>query len=168
MKKRTKRAMTAVLAMILILSMNIGVLAASITGKKAQSIALYNAGLKASQVTGLSVEAEKNSFEVEFTRTKDKIRFEYTITKAGKIKEIEITYPHTYNPSGKKVGTAAAQRAAAKTARVNLSDVRNGTCRYKVDDGEGIYKLTFRSGNCRYEVELLAVTGRVIEIEKKY
>ena len=168
MKKRMRRLMTIVLAMILILSMNLGVFAATITGQKAQSIALNNAGLKASRVTRLSVEMDDNMYEVKFTRKSDKIRYEYVITKAGKIKEIEITYPHTFTSSRKRIGSIAARKAVAKTARVPLADVKSGTIRYRIDDGEGIYKLTFRSGNCRYEVEQLAATGRVIEIDKKY
>ena len=92
MKKNMRRILIPVVAMILILSMQISVLAASITKQKAQSIALANAGLKA--------------------------------------------------------------------VNVKLSKVKAGICKYKVEDREGVYTLGFKSGNCRYEVELLAATYR--------
>lgn len=168
MKKTMRRISVPVIAMILIMSMQISVFAATITKQKAQNIALANAGLKASQVTRLSTETEKNSFEVELTRKKDGARFEYEITKGGKIKQIEISFKHKVNTSGKKIGKEAAQKAAAKAVGVKLSKVKAGTCKYKIDDREGIYTLRFNSGNCRYEVELLAATGKVIEIEKHY
>ena len=69
-----------------------------------------------------------------------------------------------------KIGKDAARKKAAKASGVSLKIVKQGTCRYDYDhdDREGSYKVKFKKGNYRYEVEILAPTGAIMEFEKKY
>lgn len=170
-----KRAITILIAVTVALAMA-GVAFAQesaaagtgITMEKAKSIALKDAKLKKSKVRAMKAEYDDGVFEVEFRKKKNKAKYEYDISSAGRIlkKSIDYRYKHIY--STKRIGKAKAQKKAAKYAKVKLSRVKKGTCRYEYDDGEGTYTVKFRKGKYRYEVELLAPTGKVIEYTKKY
>ena len=168
MKKTAKKGLFTVIALITVLAVSVSAFAAGFTRQDAQKLALKDAGVKAKQVRQLKSELDGRYFEVDFTVKNDKTEYEYEITKDGRIKKVDIEYYHKFNPSKEKISKTAAKKAAAKAAGVKLSKVKAGTCRFKINDGEGIWKLTFKSGNCRYTVEVLAPTGKVIGIERKY
>ena len=46
--------------------------------------------------------------------------------------------------------------------------IKKGTCKYEYEKNEGTYEVKFRSGKYKYDYEVLAPTGKVIEYEKKY
>lgn len=169
MKKTMRGLITAAISVCLILAISVSVFAAAVTKEDAVKTALADAGLKKTETVRLTVEKDKKAYEIEFKDKKTGDRYEYEVSvRTGKITEADVEYEHVFNSSSKKVGKAKAIAAAAKKAGVKKSVVKNGTCRYKKEDGEWIYKLKFKTKNCKYEVEILAPTGRVIGYSREY
>lgn len=168
-----KRIVSVVLAVIMVLAMSSSVFAASKVNSNnaAQNIALKNAKLSKSQVQQIRVkyDREDGEYDVKFVRKSNGSKFDFEIRKSnGRIIEKSIDYKYKRNSSRKKVGKVAAQKAAAKAAAVKLSVVQRGKCRYEYDDGEGIYEVEFRNGNYKYDIEILAPTGKVIDYNWEY
>lgn len=139
-----------------------------ITGKQALSIALKDAGLAKSDVCKIEVEQAKGIIEVEFTKKGARTEYEYDIAKAdGKLLEKSVEYAYEHNSSKSKIGKKAALKKVAKHSGIKLSTVKKGTCTYKYCKHEGKYKVKFKYGNWKYEYELLAPTGKVLEWEKE-
>ena len=166
-----KRAVSVLLAMVMVLAMSATVFAAGVTNKSAQTIALKNAKLTAKQVTNLKTKYDKGDrrYEVKFRSNKNGARYEFEIGKTnGRIYEKSINYKYKRNSSKKKIGKLAAQKAAAKASGVNLSVVKRGKCKYEYDDGMGIYEIEFRNGKYNYDVEILAPSGKLTEYSWEY
>ena len=169
MKKTMKRLAAVAVTLGLILAMSVSVFAAAVTKEDAVRTALTDAGIRQSGTAWLKAERDGKTYEVEFKDANTGDKYEYAVLiKNGKIKEADVDYAHSFNSSRKKIGKTKAVSAAAKAAGVKKSVVKQGTCTYKKDDGEWIYKLKFKTNNCRYEVEVQAATGKVIEISRKY
>jgi len=166
-----KRLVSVVLAVIMVMAMSSSVFAASVDTNGAQSIALKNAKLTKAQVKNLKVKYDRDDaeFDVKFVRKSDGAKFSYEIRKSnGKIYDKSIDYKYKRNSSRKKIGQLAAQKKAAKSAGVSLAVVKNGKCKYEYDDGEGIYEVEFRNGKYKYEIEILAPTGKVTDYSWEY
>ena len=168
MMKSTKAIFASLTALVLVFLMSVSVLAAPFTKGQATDKALSDAGLSASQVRRLFAEYDDGGYEIKFTAY-DGTRYEYEISgRDGRIKEASADYAYAKNYSSKKVSKAKAYKAVAKASGKKLSVVKSGTCRLKRDDGEWVYKIKFRSGSYKYEYEVLAPTGKVIEYDKEY
>lgn len=168
-----KRIVSVVLAVIMVMAMSSSVFATSKIGSNnaAQNVALKNAKLSKSQVTQLRVKYDRGDgeYDVKFVRKSNGAKYDYEIRKSnGRIIEKSIDYKYKRNNSKKKVGKVAAQKAAAKIAAVNLAVVQKGKCKYEYDDGEGIYEVEFRNGNYKFDIEILAPTGKVIDYNWEY
>lgn len=169
MKKTVKRLIPAILSICLFLTMSVPVFAAAATKEDALETALKDAGMKKTEASRIKVKKDNNEYEISFKNKKNGNRYEYEVSvRTGKIREAEAEYKHAFNSSKKKVGKEKAIAAAAKKAGVKKSVVKSGTCRYKKEDGEWIYKLKFRTKKCKYEAEILAPTGKVIEFSREY
>lgn len=166
-----RKVITIAMAIVMALSMSVVSFAATgISSKEAVKIALKNAHLTKAKISHLETDYEKGKHEVEFTKRSNKAEYDYDISKSGKILKKSIDYKYKKDHSKGKIGKAAARKKAAKASGVSLKIVRQGTCRYDYDydDREGSYKVTFKKGHYRYEVEILAPTGAIMEFEKKY
>lgn len=64
-----------------------------------------------------------------------------------------------------KGGTKSARKKAASLTGVKYKTVKKGSCKYKYKKKQGKYTVKFKSGGYRYEVEVLAPTGAIIELE---
>ncbi len=169
MKRRMKKLPAAALTLCLILITTVNVFAAPVTMEDAIQTALEDAGIQKSGTVGLKAEKDGRTYEIEFVNAVTGDEYDYEIfEKNGKIKEADVDYAHEYSRSGNKVGKAKAIASAAMAAGVKTRTVKRGTCRYKTDDGEWIYKLTFKTKKCRYKIEVQAATGKVIEMSRKY
>lgn len=165
-----KRLLAPLLALVLTAALSIPAFAAGLTESQAADAALKNAGLSRSSVRGLEVEADDSgsTYEVEFTRKSNKAEYDYEISaETGKIYEKSIDYSYKKNKSKKKIGKKAAQKKAAKFAGVSVSAVKKGSCKYSYSKKQGKYELKFTNGNYRYEIEMLAPSGKVVEYEWK-
>ena len=88
--------------------------------------------------------------------------------KTGRIVEKDVDFVYARNSSRAKIGKKAAITKVAKISGIARRIVKSGTCRYQYDDGKGTYEVKFITGNYKYEYELLAPNGKLIEISKKY
>lgn len=170
--KRKVNMLVALVAMIaMVMTMNVSVFAAGISSNdSALKKALNNAGLKKSQVMYVEVEfdSDDNTYEVEFTKKSNGKEFSYEISaSSGKILEKSVEYKYKRNSSHDKIGKAAARKKVAKFSGISLKTIKSGTCRYDYDDGKGTYEIKFTKGNRRYDYEVLAPTGKIIEYEWK-
>lgn len=168
-----KRMVSIVLAVIMVLAMSGSAFAAAkvSSNNAAQKVALKNAKLSKSQVSKLRIKYDRDDgeYDVKFVRKSNGAKYDYEIRKSsGRILEKSIDYKYKRNTSKKKVGKAAAQKAAAKAAGVKTSVVKKGKCKYEYDDGKGVYEVEFRNGKYKYDIEILAPTGKVIEYSWSY
>lgn len=161
-----KKLMTMMLAALMVLAMSSAAFADSLTASSAADKALANAGLSREEVLGLETESEGRKYEVEFTDAASGSEYSYEISSAdGRILEKSVDYVYSRSKSKKKIGAKAARKKAAKAAGVKYKTVKKGTCKYKYRKKQGKYTVKFRAGGYRYEVEVLAPTGAIIEFE---
>lgn len=162
-----RRTVAFVFAVIMILSMTTTVFAGSLTKNEAINKALKNAGLKRSQVRNLEAEREGKVYEIEFTKKKGNVDFDYEIRrKDGKILEKDVDYNLKRSPDGEKIGKKAARKKAAKHAGVSLSVVESGSCSYDSKDRE--YDIKFWSSGNKYDYDIDAMNGKVKEYGIEY
>lgn len=154
-------------AVIMVLSMAVSVFADSITEEEAINKALKNAGLKKSKVKKLEVELEKGIYEVEFTKKKGNVEYEYEIREEdGKILEKEVDYNRKKSKKGRKICKKKARKAAAKHSGVKYSIVKKGSCKYDKKNRE--YDIKFKKKGKKYSYEIDAVNRKVKEYSIKY
>lgn len=166
-----KKMITAAALIVVTLMMSVTSFAgSSITEKEAVKIALKSAGLGRAQVTRLESEYEHGKYEVEFVRRSNKAEYEFDLSKTGRILEKSVDYRYKKDHSHDKIGKAEARKKVAKFSGISLKVIKTGTCVYEYDDDdrEGTYEVKFRRGSYKYDYEVLAPTGKVIEYSKKY
>ena len=138
----------------------------AVSGKGALAIALEDAGLAKSKVSGIEIENEKRVFEVEFVKKKDGTEYNYDISKSGGvILEKEVDFVYNRNKSKAKVGKKAALKKVAAFSGIKGLVAKGAACTYKYKKKEGVYKVKFAHKGYKYEYKLLAPTGKVIEWE---
>lgn len=173
MKKRMSIVLALFAALAMVMSMSVSVFAEGVNSNDAAlKRALKNAGLKKSQVKRIDVEYDKENgkgiYEVEFTQKSNGKEFGYEILAGtNTIVKKSVEYKYKKNSSHKKIGKKAARKKVAKASGVSYKTVCKGTCRYEYDDRKGTYDVKFKKGDRRYEYELLAPNGKVIDYEWK-
>jgi len=161
-----KRIFTIATALIMVMMMSVSAFAASITQENAVALALSDAGLGADQAGGFDVELEKGKYEIEFIQLDNGTEYGYEISASdGRILEKSIDYVYSRTKSKKKIGAKSARKIAASASGIKYKKVKKGTCKYKYKKKLGKYTVKFRSGGYKYEVDILAATGQVIEYE---
>lgn len=141
--------------------------------KKAKSIALKHAGLKASQVkfkkAKLDYDDGRAVYEVEFYKGNKEYDYEID-AKTGKI----LSYDHDIednesNKSSKvKISSSKAKSIALKHAGLKESQVRGLKVSLDDDDGKKVYEVEFHKGKYEYNYEISASTGKILDYEKEY
>ncbi len=135
----------------------------------AEDIALEAAGVTRENAllspTESDTERGGRVWEVEFTA--DGKEFDYQINASdGGIVEYswEVISPSAQDASSAVIGEAAAQEIALADAAlaedVTVNVLQN---RQETDDGLRLYKLVFEADNARYEYEIDAVSGEILE-----
>ena len=169
--RRTRRALSIVIAVIMVMAMSVSAFAAGTSSNGARNIALKNAKLTKSQVKNLKVKYDRKDadYDVKFIRKSNGAKYDYEIRKSnGKITEKSIEYKVKKNKSKKKIGKTAAFKKASKMSGVRLAAVKKGRCKYDYDDGQGVYEVKFRNGKYVYEIEIQAATGTALEYSWEY
>ena len=169
-EQKMKRMLAVIAMIVMTVSMTVTSFAGTdISEKEAVKIALRNAGLTRAEVYRLEAEREHGKYEVEFVSREKKTEFDYRISGKGTILEKAVEYRYKADHSREKIGKKAAMKKAAKHAGVRYNTVKNGTIRYEWDNGkkEGKYEIRFKSSKYRYEYDILAPTGTVMEFEKE-
>lgn len=168
-----RKVMRLVVALVMVMAMSASAFAVSkvSSNSAAQNLALKNAKLTKAKVSNLRVKYDRRDgeYDVKFVRKSNGAKYDYEIRKSnGMITEKSIDFKHKRNSSRKKIGKAAAQSAAARAAGVKVAVVKKGKCAYDYDDGKGVYEVEFRNGKYKYEIEILAPTGQLIEYSWEY
>ena len=141
-----------------------------INADAALSIALRDAGLSKAGARILELDMEEGrSIEIEFIKSSNKAKYEYeTAVSNGRILEKSVEFKYKKTKSKKKIGKKKARKLVAKAAGINYNTVKKGTCQYKYKKRLGKYEVKFRSGSYKYEYELLAKNGKIVEFEYEY
>ena len=141
---------------------------AGITKDGALKIAFKNAKTTRSGVKRLEVELENGKYEIEFTKKKNGNEFDYEILKSnGVIWKKAVDYKYKHNYSTHKIGKKKAIKKLAKRTGISSKTIKKGTFHFERDDGEGKYEIKFKYNGKRYEYDMLAATGKVIEYQWK-
>ena len=67
----------------------------------------------------------------------------------------------------KAIGVEAAEEAAVKDAGVKMEDITSIRSHLEKDDGQYVYDVDFYVGDVKYEYEINAETGKVLEKDKE-
>lgn len=126
----------------------------SITAEEAREIALNYAG-------GRIVEFESDDNKYEIGIIKDGYKYEFDISKRdGTIIDIEVEYSDDYNrPNGRTpIGRERAEKIALGIAPGRVVE-------FELDDGK--YEIEIRGNGFKYEIEINAYDGSLIEYERE-
>ena len=171
MKRRVNIALTLLAALAMVMTMSAAAFADAITSNDAAlKKALKNAGLRKTEVTRIDVEYDREDdvYEVEFKQKSDGRKYDYEIAAAsGKIIKKSVDYKYKRNSSHRKIGKTAARKKVAKFSGISYKIICTGACSYEYDDRQGTYEVKFTKGSRRYEYDVLAPTGKIIEYEWK-
>ncbi|MBQ2677424.1 MAG: PepSY domain-containing protein [Firmicutes bacterium] len=168
MTNAIRRVSIITLAVIVVIAMSASAFAGSLTKKEAVKKALNDAHTTKAGVYGLEAELDDGKYEIEFTKKKNNAEYDYEIKKTGRILEKSVDYVYKHNYSKHKIGKKAAKKKVAKFSGIKYSIINSGTCWFELDDGEGHYEVKFRKGHYKYDYEVLAPTGKIIEYSKNY
>lgn len=146
---------------------------------KAKEIALKHAGLAANQVTFVQARLEREDggweYDVEFY-TKDNKEYDYEINAyTGAILSFDYDADHYVRPSNSATNSAAGYIGEAKAKSLALSHVGLAesaiygySCSLDRDGNVVKYEVDFKSGSYEYEVDIDAVSGKVLKYEKDW
>lgn len=139
---------------------------------EAKSIALKHAGVSESAAVFIKAKLEHDDgaseYDIEFTA--NSTRYEYEIRASdGKILEfsaepIAITPPQ---PSEASISKEEAKNIALKHAGVSASEAVFIKVKHEHDDGISIYDIEFTANSVRYEFEIRASDGAVLEFSSE-
>lgn len=170
MKRTLRTLLIAALAMALVFTMTGMAFAGSeMTVEKAYKIALKDAGLTSSEVRCVEKEYDREDkvYEIEFKKKGSKIEYGYEISNTGKILEKSVDYNRAVVKGSKKLTKADAINVVVKTHGFKKTVVSKGRIKLEKDGGQWVYEMKFRSGSYRYEYEVHAATGKILEYSKK-
>ncbi len=169
--KLMKKVVTLTLAAVMAVSSGAAVFGASYIGEDAAvSKALRNAGTTRSAVWALECERDSDDgltvYEIEFT--KGSTEYSYTINAGtGNIREKSVEYRYVRS-SKSLIGKTAAKNRVFSFSGINRNKVTGLACYYDYDDGKEIYEVKFRKGNYRYEYDVNARSGKIVEYSREY
>lgn len=143
---------------------------------EAKRIALADAGLKSSQVTFVQTDMVKTSgiwqYEIEFYTASGK-EYDYSIDAlTGKVRHVDYDAEH-HNTSGSEqkddyIGVAKAKEKALDRAGLTARQVTFTKAKLDHEDGRMVYELKFYADNKKYECDVDALTGEVIDWEMEH
>ena len=137
--------------------------------ESAKETALSDANVTSSDVTFTKTRLDSDdstpSYDIEF-QTKDK-KYDYEIDAlSGSIVEKDIktlTTQQTTTPSGDYIGVDKAKQIALNDANVSASDATFTKTSLDSDDRTPKYDIEFRTSDKKYDYEINATNGNIIE-----
>ncbi|MCM1419657.1 MAG: PepSY domain-containing protein, partial [Roseburia sp.] len=139
-----------------------------ITEAEAKSIALKHAGLKESQVTFTKVKQDYDDgvslYEIEFVTETAKYEYDVRVSD-GKIVESSseaISAPAS-TPSSGSIDEAEAKSIALKHVGLKESQVTFTKVKQDYDDGVSLYEIEFVTETTKYEYDVRASDGKIVE-----
>lgn len=168
--KRSLRAcFILILALCVVFTMTSGAFAATKVSSKTEAlnVALKDAGLKKTEVKFIEKDYEDGVYEIEFTKKGTKREYSYEINKKGQILEKDVDYNRPIVKGEKKLTKAEAISKVASFSGIKKSIVKSGTVKLEKDDGQWKYEVKFKNGSKRYDYDVHAVTGKILEYSRK-
>lgn len=172
-KKMTKnRLFKKVIAVGVAAAMVMGMGVSSFAGtsmsvSKAKSLALKNAGLTKTQVKYLEGEYDDGKYEVEFTKKSNGAEYSYEYSKGGSLLEKGVEYKvKKKTGSSDLIGKTAAKNKVKKFGGFKSSTLKNAKVYKDKDDGQYVYEVKFHTTKWRYEYDVQAKTGKILEWSK--
>ena len=139
----------------------------NISKSKAKSIALADAGLKASQIYDYEIELDYDNgtlrYDVSFEFGGEDYDYEIN-AKSGKI--ISVEKPKATS-SEAKISKAKAKSTALDDAGVKAADISHYEIELEKDDGIWKYEISFNKGYDEYEYTINAENGKILHREKE-
>ena len=146
-----------------------------ISKEAAKSAAFKQAGVKSNQVTALEVEYDAYDdehdqvYDIEFKANGYKYSYEIDANdgKVLKIEKKKLKTTTKVTKSSTYIGVASAKSIALKHAKLKSSKVTFTKARLTTDDGIKVYDIEFRTGSTKYDYEINAKTGKIIEFSSE-
>ncbi len=169
MKKVMKKVAAVALALAVVMGMSATAFASGgFSTSAAKTKALKNAGLTKSQVKYLEADYDDGRYEVEFTKKSNGTEYSFEFSRKGTLMEKTVEKRVAKKKgSSNLISKTAAKKAVAKNSGVKLKIVNKGTCYKDKDDGQYIYEVKFKTSTWRYEYDVQAKTGKIIEWSKE-
>lgn len=140
---------------------------------KAIDIALKDAGVKKADAKITESKADKYDrtphYEIEFIANSKEYEYEIAMSN-GKILKKEVENISSSKPSAdtsKYISLDEAKTAALKRANINASNAKFIKAELDKDDRTAHYDIEFVSGKYKYEVEVNAKTGKIMDYERE-
>lgn len=176
MKKNFKKLSSLALSLLLIFSLSLSAFAADISAEQAKAIALADAGYKQADVAyiraGVDYDNGVKEYDVEFlVKNADAyLEYDYEVRAAdGKIlsKDRDVEKINASAVGSGDIGKDAAVEAAYAAFGFSAAEVKLIKAQKDRDDGVVVYEVEYAKGyDCKYSVEVLAASGKVIDKEK--
>ena len=176
MKKNFKKLSSLALSLLLIFSLSLSAFAADISAEQAKAIALADAGYKQADVAyiraGVDYDNGVKEYDVEFlVKNADAyLEYDYEVRVAdGKIlsKDRDVEKINASAVGSGDIGKDAAVEAAYAAFGFSAAEVKLIKVQKDRDDGVVVYEVEYAKGyDCKYSVEVLAASGKVIDKER--
>lgn len=136
---------------------------------EAKSIALKRAGVKNSSVKKWTkVKLDGNEWEIKFETKSCKYEVEIN-ARTRKVKDFEKK--KIYSNSAKYIGTDKAKSISLNHAKKQIKitgNVRYTKAKLDRDDGHVCYEINFKYKNWKFEYEIHAKTGKILDWDMEY
>ncbi|MBQ4348957.1 MAG: PepSY domain-containing protein [Clostridia bacterium] len=176
MKKNFKKLSSLALSLLLIFSLSLSAFAADVSAEQAKAIALADAGYKQADVAyiraGVDYDNGVKEYDVEFlVKNADAyLEYDYEVRAAdGKIlsKDRDVEKINASAVGSGDIGKDAAVEAAYAAFGFSAAEVKLIKVQKDRDDGVVVYEVEYAKGyDCKYSVEVLAASGKVIDKER--
>lgn len=176
MKKNFKKLSSLALSLLLIFSLSLSAFAADISAEQAKAIALADAGYRQADVAyiraGVDYDNGVKEYDVEFlVKNADAyLEYDYEVRAAdGKIlsKDRDVEKINASAVGSGDIGKDAAVEAAYAAFGFSAAEVKLIKAQKDRDDGVVVYEVEYAKGyDCKYSVEVLAASGKVIDKER--
>lgn len=176
MKKNFKKLSSLALSLLLIFSLSLSAFAADVSAEQAKAIALADAGYKQADVAyiraGVDYDNGVKEYDVEFlVKNADAyLEYDYEVRAAdGKIlsKDRDVEKINASAVGSGDIGKDAAVEAAYAAFGFSAAGVKLIKVQKDRDDGVVVYEVEYAKGyDCKYSVEVLAASGKVIDKER--
>ena len=148
---------------------NTGTSTGSITLERAKEIALADAGLTASQVTFTQARQDwddgRQTYEVDFYTSSSKYDYEI-LTADGTILQRERETFSSGNSGTGDIGLEQVKTIALTDAGLTASQVTFTQTRQDWDDGRLTYEVDFYTSTHKYDYEILASNGTILQEDR--
>ena len=166
-----KKTITTAIFFLLILEAATALPGSTLNREDAMKKALKDAGVTADQVTIHTMETERDHgevfYELEFSDNQN--HYFYAIQGNGQILKRSIDRMHETNvtePSGSYISASEAKTISLRISGWAQSETRFEKLELDQKHGRMIYEVEMEKGKDKYEIELDAVSGDIIKMER--